>query len=70
MADLVRARTEIECVIADFSQAGQTGERRRAEVADELRELEERITETDERLDGLLAELEERIAEERGAKEA
>lgn len=69
MADLVRARTEIECVIADFSQAGQTGERRR-EVADELRELEERITETDERLDGLLAELEERIAEERGAKEA
>jgi len=70
MADLVRARTEVECVIADFSQAGQTGERRRAEVSDELRELEERITETDERLDGLLAELEERIAEERGAKEA
>lgn len=57
-------------MIADFSQAGQTGERRRAEVSDELRELEERITETDERLDGLLAELEERIAEERGAKEA
>lgn len=70
MADLVRVRTEIECVIADFSQAGQSGEQRRNEVARELTALEERIDEANETLDGLVAELQERLAEEKEAKEA
>lgn len=69
MADLVRTRTEIECVIADFSQAGQNGERKRNEVARELEALEQRIGEANEKLDGLVAEVEERLAEEREAKE-
>ena len=70
MADLVRARTEIECVIADFSQAGEVGERRRIQVADEFKALDTRIGEANETLDGLVAELEERAREERDAKEA
>ncbi|KAK8858571.1 hypothetical protein IAR55_002800 [Kwoniella newhampshirensis] len=70
MADLVRARTEIECVIADFTTAGEAGEQRRAEVSEELQALEERIEEASERLDALVAEVEERIVEERSAREA
>ena len=70
MADLVRARTEIECVIADFSQAGEAGERRRIQAADELKALDARIGEANETLDGLVNELEERVREERDAKEA
>ncbi|WWD18464.1 hypothetical protein CI109_102916 [Kwoniella shandongensis] len=70
MADLVRARTEIECVIADFTTAGEAGEERRAEVSEELQALEERIEEASERLDALVTEVEERIAEERSAREA
>ncbi|OCF72938.1 chromosome associated protein [Kwoniella mangroviensis CBS 8886] len=69
MADLVRARTEIECVIADFTTAGEAGEQRRAEVAEELRSLEERIEEASERLDELIIDAERRIAEERQARE-
>ena len=69
MADFVRARTEIECVIADFSQAGRTGESKREEVARDLTALEERINEANDTLDGLVAELEERLAEEREAKD-
>ena len=70
MADLVRARTEIECVINDFTQANQNGEERRQEIAEELEGLEERIGEATERLDALVADLEEKIAAEREAKEA
>ncbi|WVR06340.1 hypothetical protein IAU60_003371 [Kwoniella sp. DSM 27419] len=70
MADLVRARIEIECVIADFTSAGEMGEERRAEVAEELRALEERIEDSTSRLDGLISEAEERVAEERQAREA
>nr|XP_019012757.1 chromosome associated protein [Kwoniella pini CBS 10737]OCF51538.1 chromosome associated protein [Kwoniella pini CBS 10737] len=69
MADLVRARTEIECVIADFTTAGEAGEQRRAEVAEELRTLEERIEEASERLDGLITDANSKIADERQARE-
>ena len=70
MADLVRARTEIECVIADFSQAGQTGEQRRVQLAQELNALEDRINEANEKLEGLVSELEQRLTSERESKEA
>ena len=69
MADLVRARTEIECLIADFSQASEGGERRRGEVARELEGLEGRIEEADKRLEALIGEVDERTAEEREAKQ-
>lgn len=69
MADLVRSRTEIECTIADFNQAGQVGEARRKEVAKELKNLEKRIEEASEKLESLGPELEERMAEEREARE-
>ena len=69
MADLVAARTEIECVIADFSQAGQNGETRRTEVARELEALQRRIETTSGRLDSIVVELTARLTEERDAKE-
>nr|XP_018262378.1 chromosome associated protein [Kwoniella dejecticola CBS 10117]OBR84536.1 chromosome associated protein [Kwoniella dejecticola CBS 10117] len=69
MADLVRARTELECVIADYTTAGEAGEQRRAEVAEELRTLEGRIDEASRRLDGLVTDAEARIADERQARE-
>ncbi|WVQ96685.1 hypothetical protein IAU59_003791 [Kwoniella sp. CBS 9459] len=70
MADLVRSRTEIGCLIEDFTVAGEAGEARRAEVAQELQTLEERITEASERLDGLISDAERRIAAERQVREA
>lgn len=70
MAQLVRARTEIECLIADFQQAGSSGEERREAIGKELDTLEERIEEAASKLVDLGTELDERIAEERDAKEA
>lgn len=69
MADLVRARTEIECLIEDFKQAGELGEERRGEISEELERLETRIQDTSARLDALQDELDQRISEEKDAKE-
>lgn len=68
MADLVKTRTEIECVIADFKASQEGGEERRKEMADELEQLEERIDDANERLQKLEDELDTRIEEERKAK--
>lgn len=70
MADLVRTRTEIECLIADFKAAQDGGEERRQELTDELEELEKKIGDATERLEALSDDLDQRIAEEREAKEA
>lgn len=69
MADLVRARTEIECLIADFNQAGEFSQRRREEVAKDLEALEARIEEVSDRLGELGEQLDARILEEREARE-
>jgi structural maintenance of chromosome 3 (chondroitin sulfate proteoglycan 6) len=70
MADLVKSRTEIECLIEDFRQANVSGEQRRREVAEELTTLEARISDVAERIAELGQELEARVTEEREAKEA
>ena len=69
MADLIRARTEIECIIADFNQAGESGQKRRRDTAKELNSVEKRIGEVTGRLDALSDELDDRVKEEREAKE-
>ncbi|KAL7423161.1 Structural maintenance of chromosomes protein 3 [Cryptotrichosporon argae] len=69
MADLVRERTEIECLIADFQQAGVGGEKRRQQLAEELESLETRVSEATERLVELGADLEDKVAAEREARE-
>ena len=70
MADLVRTRTEIECVIADFKVAQEGGDEKRQELSEALEALETKIEEASEKLDALANELENRIAEEKEAKEA
>ncbi|ORX40107.1 RecF/RecN/SMC [Kockovaella imperatae] len=70
MADLVRAKTEIECVLNDYAQANEGGEQRRKDIAEELEQLEDRIESASERLEALLSDLEERQVEEREAKDA
>jgi structural maintenance of chromosome 3 (chondroitin sulfate proteoglycan 6) len=70
MDDLVRAKTEIECLIEDYKQAGENGEQRRAQVAQDLEQLETRIGDATDRLTGLSEELEQCVVVEREAKEA
>ena len=36
---LVRARTELECMIADYEEAGTSGEEKRAKIAEERNSL-------------------------------
>ena len=69
MADLVRAKTEIECIINDYAQAGEGGEQKRKDIAEELGTLEERISGASDRLETLLADLNQRLGEERDAKD-
>jgi structural maintenance of chromosome 3 (chondroitin sulfate proteoglycan 6) len=69
MADLVRSKTEIECLIEDFKQAGENGEQRRTTLGQELEELETRIEEATGRLSGLNDEFQACIATEREAKD-
>jgi structural maintenance of chromosome 3 (chondroitin sulfate proteoglycan 6) len=70
MDQLVRARTELECLIADFEEAGTSGEEKRAKISAELEELEKTIETSAERLIDLGTELDERVAAEKDAKEA
>jgi structural maintenance of chromosome 3 (chondroitin sulfate proteoglycan 6) len=67
---LVRARTELECLIADFEEAGSSGEEKRAKIAEELDELEKTIEESASRLIDLGTELDDRSAAEKEAKES
>ncbi|WVQ73216.1 hypothetical protein IAR50_002782 [Cryptococcus sp. DSM 104548] len=68
-ADLLRSQEEIRLVIADFDSAGEAGEERRQELAEELEQLEEKIVDANERLEGLVADVEARVAEEKAARE-
>ncbi|KAK4689553.1 structural maintenance of chromosome 3 (chondroitin sulfate proteoglycan 6), partial [Tremellales sp. Uapishka_1] len=68
-ADLIRIRTEIECVIADFAQAGEVGQARRQQIAQALVDLEKRIAEAGGNLDEIEPELEAWVAEEKEARE-
>jgi structural maintenance of chromosome 3 (chondroitin sulfate proteoglycan 6) len=68
MADLIRTRTEIECVIADFKASQVGGEERRQGMSEELVKLEERIEEANNRLEHLEDGLRSAIEEEQTAK--
>jgi len=70
MADLVRSKAEIECLINDFKQAGESGQQKRQDTDAELKELETRIATVSERIGELGEELKERVTEEKEAKEA
>jgi len=69
MADLVRSRAEIECLIEDFKQAGESGQQKRQDTDAELQELETRIETVSARIEELGQDLEERVAAEKEAKE-
>ncbi|KIR29832.1 chromosome associated protein [Cryptococcus deuterogattii 99/473] len=69
-ADLVRNRTELECIIADFETAGEVDEYRRAELAEELEMIQQKIDEATARLEDLVTEAEQKIGEEKTAREA
>ncbi|KAI9568335.1 RecF/RecN/SMC [Boletus coccyginus] len=43
LSDLVRSRTELECIIADLQSAGENEDGRRAELENELAALEQQI---------------------------
>lgn len=66
----MRNKTELECVIADFETAGQVGEHRRAELAEELEVMQQKVDEATARLEDLVQEAEQRIGEEKAAREA
>lgn len=66
----MRNRTELECIIADFETAGEVGELRRAELAEELEMIQLKIDEATARLEDLVAEAEQKIGEEKTAREA
>jgi structural maintenance of chromosome 3 (chondroitin sulfate proteoglycan 6) len=67
---LVRARTELECMIADYEEAGTSGEEKRAKIAEELEQLEKTIEESAGKLIDLGTELDDRTAAEKEAKES
>lgn len=69
LADLVRAKTEVECEISDFEQASEAGETRRLELREQLEQIEKRVGKATERLMELNVELDTRVAGERQAKE-
>lgn len=66
----MRNRTELECIIADFETAGEVGEHRRAELAEELDMIQQKIDEATARLEDLVAEAEQKIGGEKTAREA
>jgi structural maintenance of chromosome 3 (chondroitin sulfate proteoglycan 6) len=67
--DLLRDKTEVECIIEDFAQSSENGETRRLEVTEQLASIDKRVGKASERLMDLSLQLEQRTAEERQAKE-
>ena len=67
---LVRARTELECMIADYEEAGTSGEEKRAKISEELEQLEKTIEESAGKLIDLGTELDDRTSAEKEAKES
>jgi len=57
-------------MIADYEEAGTSGEEKRAKIADELEQLEKTIEESAEKLIDLGTELDDRTAAEKEAKES
>lgn len=69
MGDLVRTKTEVECTIADFEQASENNETRRLETIEQLQSLERKVRRASDRIEELNGELEQRVADERAAKD-
>lgn len=69
MADLVRSKTEVELIIADFEQSSENNETRRMETREQLESLERRVKSTTEKLFEHNAALEQTILQERAAKD-
>lgn len=69
MSDLVRSKTEVECVIEDYAQSSEASETRRLEITEQLAAIDKRVARASERLVELTTELEARTAEERQARE-
>jgi len=57
-------------MIADFEEAGTSGEEKRVKIAEELDQLEKTIEESAGKLIDLSTELEDRAAAEKEAKES
>lgn len=68
-ADLVRSKAEVECVIADFEQAGENNETRRMELAEQLDNIDKRVATASEDFMGVSVQYETNLALERQEKE-
>jgi structural maintenance of chromosome 3 (chondroitin sulfate proteoglycan 6) len=65
MTDLIKAKTELECLIEDAESAGKEGEAARQANEAELADVEARMDEIRDELTSLDPKLEELVAEER-----
>ncbi|KAF9513886.1 hypothetical protein BS47DRAFT_1343707 [Hydnum rufescens UP504] len=65
MEDLLRSRTEIECIIADLEQAGEKGDARRQALQSELDDILRRINDIETELMEVVPEWEDRIKREK-----
>lgn len=68
-ADLIRARTELECQLDDVRQLEEDGEVRRGRWEEELREVGERMREVEEEVGEVGPGLEEARREERAVQQ-
>jgi structural maintenance of chromosome 3 (chondroitin sulfate proteoglycan 6) len=65
LEDLIRRRTELECLIDDVDQANQDGAGTREDREQELENIETRLVQVREELDQLGTQYEERATQER-----
>lgn len=68
-ADLLRSKAEVECVIADYEQAGENNETRRLELAEQLDDIDKRVSKASEDFATVGAQYEANLARERQEKE-
>jgi len=64
LTDLVRSRTELECVVEDLRAANQNAGGRREDYEAELEQIEERVAEKEAALEELIPEWEEQKTRE------
>ncbi|KAG8894288.1 Structural maintenance of chromosomes protein 3, partial [Tulasnella sp. 403] len=68
MDDLVRSRTEVQCVIEDLAQANEKGQEQREHLEEELEGVLRRITEVEAELMEVVPDLQDRTREEKEQK--
>ena len=68
MSDLIRSRTEVECIVEDLQQADERGNEKREDLEKELKKILKKITNMEAELMEIVPDYQDCVREENDEK--